>query len=997
MPSHTPSRPPRRFRRRALPLALAAVLAGPASAAPSGATFLGGVQDPAITQAYLGSATPDKLAAALAGLQALRQQLALILPPPCWACGTSGSTITWNPGSPLLPPMFTWPVGIGWLIAGSDAELGAAGNPVDLSFTRLQLTGSFVTARDFIIGSPAFGHDHWPDNTFVVTPELKIIAPIDEVALLLPEELPSAVLAPVRAASRVSSGRGGPGWIDTAGHDLTISGRLTSHQTLYKEGEGTLHLTGANVWHARPVVRAGVLQGNTLSLATDIANDARVRFDQAEDGHYAHVISGHGGLDKTGSGMLTLTGVQTYTGTTRLQQGGLALAADARLDPGTFVELAAGTLFDLTATRQASRLSGLAGDGTVALGDQALIIGHAQDAPSTFAGAITGNGRVVIAYGRGAQRFTGHNSYRGGTEIAAWNARLEIGSDHALGAPQGEVLMRGGTLAVLAPLTTARTLRIDGLAHLDHMGHDITLLTGIEGTGQFGKTGAGTLFITTATPFSGRVQVSAGTLALRGAGALNPASEVELTHDGVFDLSAADGARQVRAVSGSGTGGIRLGRNDLILSGGAGSFEGVISGQAGLTVDGAQQTLLGANTFAGPTRVLAGTLRARPHSLSAEVINHGRLELFDLGEADSISAYSGNITGTGMLVKTGTSVIWLRGHNRYSGGTRIEAGVLMGNTDSLYGEIETRAGLAFYQVADGTHAHRISGSGSVLSFGPGALTLLGDNTHRGGTAISNTLRIRQDAALGAPESALLIAGGRLQALDHLHVQRRVVLGAAGGGIDTQGYQVRLSGPIDGPGGLIKLGSGVLHLAGSHAYAGPTQVSAGGLVVAGDLAGDLRVEHGAWLKMVGELGGSLALEQGAQLLMEGTPGALEVAGDFIARGELHFRIGAADSWQALIQVGKVADLTGATLFISVLDPAHAALLPGLTLLSAGSGVLGWERASYRFGAGLEGYRIALHGNDLSLMAAPVPEPATWAMLLAGLGLLAYPVARRRRAV
>jgi hypothetical protein len=42
--------------------------------------------------------------------------------------------------------------------------------------------------------------------------------------------------------------------------------------------------------------------------------------------------------------------------------------------------------------------------------------------------------------------------------------------------------------------------------------------------------------------------------------------------------------------------------------------------------------------------------------------------------------------------------------------------------------------------------------------------------------------------------------------------------------------------------------------------------------------------------------------------------------------------------------------------------------------------------------MDGVRIAFHGD--SIVFAPVPEPETWAMLLAGLGLVGW-MARRRR--
>lgn len=61
------------------------------------------------------------------------------------------------------------------------------------------------------------------------------------------------------------------------------------------------------------------------------------------------------------------------------------------------------------------------------------------------------------------------------------------------------------------------------------------------------------------------------------------------------------------------------------------------------------------------------------------------------------------------------------------------------------------------------------------------------------------------------------------------------------------------------------------------------------------------------------------------------------------------------------------------------------LAGISFLSAAGGIVGLNSVSYQFDTDLSSYRVAQVGNSLQLAA--VPEPETWAMLLAGLGLLA----------
>ena len=61
----------------------------------------------------------------------------------------------------------------------------------------------------------------------------------------------------------------------------------------------------------------------------------------------------------------------------------------------------------------------------------------------------------------------------------------------------------------------------------------------------------------------------------------------------------------------------------------------------------------------------------------------------------------------------------------------------------------------------------------------------------------------------------------------------ITLAAAGhnGTFDTQGYTVTLTGPISGPGGLVKTGSGVLVFSGSSSYGGDTRIQSGTLKLA----------------------------------------------------------------------------------------------------------------------------------------------------------------------
>ena len=96
----------------------------------------------------------------------------------------------------------------------------------------------------------------------------------------------------------------------------------------------------------------------------------------------------------------------------------------------------------------------------------------------------------------------------------------------------------------------------------------------------------------------------------------------------------------------------------------------------------------------------------------------------------------GVISGTGSLVKNGNGALRLAGINNYSGGTTINAGSVTGDTDSLQGAITNNGALIFEQDADGTHSGNLSGSGTLRKLCLGRLLFTGNSNFTGNTLVS---------------------------------------------------------------------------------------------------------------------------------------------------------------------------------------------------------------------------------------------------------------------
>ena len=213
-----------------------------------------------------------------------------------------------------------------------------------------------------------------------------------------------------------------------------------AHATnLSKTGAGTWVLTNANTYSGTTSVTLGVLKaGNAqafgLNSAVTMTNAASTNLDLngfnvsigslagggATGGNvilgaqtlttggnntstsYAGVISGSGGnVIKTGTGIQTLTAASTYTGSTTISAGTLALGASGTIASTSGVNLGtAGSqgILDLTAKSIFAFGSGqtLSGYGTINIGAGKLVTINGTLAPGNSAGVVTITGDTAL-------------------------------------------------------------------------------------------------------------------------------------------------------------------------------------------------------------------------------------------------------------------------------------------------------------------------------------------------------------------------------------------------------------------------------------------------------------------------------------------------------------------------------------------------------------------------------------------------------------------------
>jgi autotransporter-associated beta strand protein len=602
--------------------------------------------------------------------------------------------------------------------------------------------------------------------------------------------------------------------------DNSYTGVITLSTNIVRinSDSGTLTLTGGIINNAIGLTFGGV--GN-ITVST------------------AAIGSGAGTLTKDGSGTLTLSVANTYTGLTTVSAGSLtyginnAISTGAVTVNGSTAILALGSYTDSVGAVTLTAGS-ITGSGTLTGASYTLnpTSGTSHAIEAVLAGQVRltsqGSSGTVVT-------LTGTNTYTGGTYITSGTL--------SIGGATGNVLLDTG--AVVFSNTAGAILNINGKTETigkisggGASGGNITLGTGgaltvnqigftnysgvISGDGSFTKSGYGTLMLSRASTYTGTTYMSDGDLIINTNNAL---PNTPLTFTGASN--------------------IYMFNSNLTQS------IGTLTGIVGAKID-----------LSGASSVLT--------------INQA---------TGSETTYSGTIIGIGSVVKNGSGTLILEGSNTYTGGTTINAGILRiagssgnvlsnngfvilanttgaqldlngktetigslsgGGTSGGYIALGTSGALTVNQFTNTTYDGVISGNGSFTKTSYGVLTLGGVNTYGGVTTLSGGDVIIL-ASNAIPNTALTFTGAaRLLLIRNdisLEVGSLTSDGVTGSVIwlynnsvltINQTSNTTFDGVITSnlSGSIVKNNSGILTLSGVNSYSGNTTINAGTLRITG---------------------------------------------------------------------------------------------------------------------------------------------------------------------
>jgi autotransporter-associated beta strand protein len=478
-----------------------------------------------------------------------------------------------------------------------------------------------------------------------------------------------------------------------------------------------------------------VIQANGVLPASVSFNNSSVAYSFNDTGTSTMGIGGATGITKTGTGLVTLLGANTFTGPMQISAGRINVQNNSALGASSGVTVNSGAALELQNNVSA---------GTSSLSPTSTI-------PLTISGtgwAVSPSGALVSV--------SGNNAYVGGITIGSGGGTINSAAASGLLSLAGAISTAGNPLTLSGP-------------------GSIAVSGNISGGGSVGKTGSGSVYLTGTNSYSGGTTVAGGILITNSLG--DPASPITVSAAAGVNSTLVLGAGPQGQTVGSLMGTVAPSGSDLVS----------ISANDMLTVNQAINTTFGGTIWLSGTLVKsgAGTLEINGaptlSNLSSIQVSGGVLRLNIASGSPSVGSGVTATVSSGATLELAGSVSSLS-----SGGNRVNIlnnsaapGALVSGTNQHVGFVDGTGTTQVNAGSDLTASHIVQ-TALVIggTAGRPALVAIADSNASGnpladagisgsgvgagerstapfcvGSIVSDPLPLSSDALSGAPNLA----------------------------------------------------------------------------------------------------------------------------------------------------------------------------------------------------------------------------------------------------
>jgi fibronectin-binding autotransporter adhesin len=555
------------------------------------------------------------------------------------------------------------------------------------------------------------------------------------------------------------------------------------------------------------------------------------------------ISTGTGAILKDGSGTLTLSGLNSFTGGITISAGTVVIGASGNLTSGNYA-------------------GAISNDG---------IFHYQSSANQILSSAITGAGELHVS-GPGRLTLTASSTYTGPTKVL--EGILQIGN--------------GGTAGSLNPLSAVTTDASLVFNRSDTVIQGVHVSDVIAGTGSLTQAGLGELELNGANTFSGATTLSSGTIVLdynaNNQSKLSDTGELILG-TGTLDLRGGSHTEVVgsttllpnsttqitNTVPGSvlQMNQITAGSNSLVNFAAPGiattdtlNTNGVLGSWAMIAgtdlamnaTNGPDGSIVVYTGYANVPRLTPGVIANAPASNVRLVEGTGSPGNITLGSASTtvntlLQSTSGG-SGAATIHLAGqtfsvNSILMAEGAGSLTIGSAVNDGVLM--TAAIGGDL-LLANQSLNPLAIASSIQDQTSSSTLTLVGSGVVNLRGDNTFTGNTVLnSGILQLGHPGALGT--GGLLINGGKIDSsapdlellngnpvtlntnlwfvgTENLNTGTGSLALNASRLVTVEAKKLAIGGVISGAFGLTKAGDGILSLTRANSFSGGIVVNAG---------------------------------------------------------------------------------------------------------------------------------------------------------------------------